>query len=222
MRTLTCVSLLVLTSVIEACSSGTAPAPQSTLTASSSSSRDQVALGALDKLARFTRKGKASGLGFVAPQELEGASIGSGIPMYRLDEKALASFSPDADPHGVLLEQQTAFYPVMAKSPTGTGAATSAVVSPGPDGSWVISEIGRTRLARAVEQVERATVARRGATTFALVEIPSKSVRLLAYDDGGRLWLTPLGNIRGTSLVEGQAVDAVLALGELASLTKSM
>jgi hypothetical protein len=222
MRSLSYASILLLAVVPGACSSAKPAPTQSTLTLAGSPSRDLVALSGIDKLARLTARSRATSLGFVAPQQVQAASLGTGVPMYSMDRALLASFSATMDPHGVLAEEHRTFYPVIANGQAGSRAASSVIVAQRNDGAWDVTEIGRMNLAHSIEQAQSATVSKHGPTIFALVESPSASLRFLAFDEGGQLWLTPLGDVSGTSLVAGQPVEAAQALGELAPLAATL
>ncbi len=178
--------------------------------------RAKIAREKLGHMVAMTRRGAAPHLGFNA-DELDRATLGAEIPVYTLSVGKLGAYDASQSPED-LLGVETAR--LMLISVDGQVRSTVSM-SPGPDGAWRVTEVGRANLAQALDRTATTVGAAGSASGFSMVVIPQLSIRMLAHQEGADLMLTSLDDVGGTAVKAEATMSARVALAELAVVARS-
>lgn len=120
----------------------------------------------------------------------------------RLDD--LRAYGAGSDASALLRDTRTLFHPVSIDGVVRT--SVSVVLS---EGRWKPAELGRPKLAAAIERVRPAVP-----SVTAIVHVPALNLSFVASESGGTLRLTSLQNNpdAGLRFGEGDTVDRILAM----------
>lgn len=156
-------------------------------------------LGELAALARETPQQR----GGLTAEEAARAQLLPPIRVLFVPLDALKAYTAGADPRALLRDTGTIFYPVAVD-----GNVRSSVAVARSGGRWKPVEIGRAKLATAVEAVRASTP-----DVTAIVHVPALNLVFVASENGGTLRLISLQNSPENELRfgEGDTADRILA-----------
>jgi hypothetical protein len=186
--------LVIVMSGIAACTADTvgstaSPPPAAAvargLRVEPSSERTGTARSGLSALRDLSVKHGDLGLG---ESDRAGAALGEEIPIYFASAEAIDRAREGGDLHAVLGEPVEMLHTVVAG-----GIVKSAVVlGRRSDGAWVVTGVGRAKLARDLADATVRLAERGAGKPVALVTVPASGERFVAYEAGGHVELTAL------------------------------
>jgi hypothetical protein len=175
-------------------------------TATLTASHAAAAAASFDTLANLVSQAQPGAKGFRSVDEVQSAALATAMPMFMVGLDGLRAFQAGQDPHALLIDEESVMYPITV----GGEVRSSVVVKKRTGGTWEASSFGHANLAKSAHVGRRRVTAARGVAEadLKLIRIPTMSATLLGHEEGGKLMLTPLANIAGTSLKAGETHPA--------------
>jgi hypothetical protein len=195
----------------EAAPSAALPARASALAPAAEEGRADLARRTLASVRDVVAGGRAAGLGFASPAELDAATIGDAVPVYVTSGSSIRGRVAGADPHAVLGEPTEMMYPILVDG----SVRSSVVLGRSATGGWQVTSVGRAGLAKSIDATRKSLASRAGDHPVGLVVAHDLGLELVAQDEGGRVTLTSIREVPAAGWHAGETVAAETGFARL-------
>jgi hypothetical protein len=167
----------------------------------------QVAAAALPTLRELAERAPA--VAGLTAREAATAQLEPPVRVFWVTLDSLKAYHSGDDPHTLLQDKQTFFYPV-----TVSGDVRSSITVKQRDTRWLATDIGHADLAK------RVSALRAGNADAILIRVPALNNYLVGTMEAGVLRFTPLADIPGSDIRAGVAAPADAVFAALAALAR--